>query len=184
MKTFLRRFLPLFLLPVVILPGRAFTAEQATRQEDVGGQYLIRATVGDGDLHRSIFPRARPEVAAETESGQVRKLRLPAELYSEVRTYQKGSGDEAGASYQRAYTRLVEAGECRPLSAGFREASFDCGPAKGRRTVAVRQDSRGTYFSWESQAVDLIQDSTGFDRALRALDDLTDRLLAEVGQEP
>lgn len=151
-------------------------AAEATRDQDVG-QFMIRASLGDGELRRSIYPRFRTELATQGDDGITRKLRIPFELYTEVRTYQGDAGDDAGASYERAYTRMVESGDCRPVAAGFREASFDCGAAKGRRTVAVRQDARGTYFTWESKVTDQVPDPVGFEAALRALDDLTEQLL-------
>jgi hypothetical protein len=159
-------------------------AVELTSEQDVGGQFLIRATVADSEIRRSVYPRFRTELATQGADGQVRKLNLPIELYSEVRTYQPSVGDEAGASYERAYARMVESGDCRPVAAGFREASFDCGAAKGYRTVAVRQDSMGTYFSWESTATAQIPDRAAFDRALAALDDLTGRLIEQAEQEP
>jgi hypothetical protein len=159
------------------LTAAAVAAEDVSSEQDVGGQYLVRATVGTGELRRSIYPRFRTELATQGEDGQVRRLSVPVELYSEIRTYQPSSGDQAGTSYERAYARLVESGECRPVSAGFREASFDCGSTKGYRTVAVRQDAKGTYFSWESTATAQIPERSAFDRALAALDELTERLI-------
>lgn len=158
-------------------------AAEATSERDVGGQFLVRATLGAGELRRSIYPRFRMELA--TQGAEVAKtLRLAVELYSEVRTYQRGPGEQANASYERAYTKMVEAGDCRPVSAGFREASFDCGVAKGYRTVAVRQDALGTYFTWESTATELIPDHSAFDRARSALDDLTSELIDASLQNP
>lgn len=169
------------LITLVLLIGCGSTtsgfAAEATRDQDVG-QFMIRASLGDGELRRSIYPRFRTELATQGDDGVTRKLRIPFELYTEVRTYQAGAGDEAGASYERAYTRMVESGDCRPLSAGFREASFDCGAAKGQRTVAVRQDARGTYFTWESKVTDQVPDPAGFEAALRALDELTEELIS------
>ncbi len=152
------------------------SAAEATRDQDVG-QFMIRASLGAGELRRSIYPRFRTELATQGDDGVTRKLRIPFELYTEVRTYQGNSGDEAGASYERAYARMVESGDCRPVSAGFREASFDCGAAKGYRTVAVRQDARGTYFTWESKVTEHVPDPAGFEAALRALDELTEQLI-------
>ncbi len=153
------------------------SAEEVSSEQDVGGQYLVRATVGAGEVRRSIYPRFRTEVTTQGADGQARKLSVPVELYSEFRTYQPPTGDQAGNSYERAYARLVESGECRPVSAGFREASFDCGSTKGYRTVAVRQDAKGTYFSWESTATSQIPERSAFDRALAELDELTERLI-------
>ncbi len=159
-------------------------AAEATSERDVGGQFLVRATLAPGELRRSIYPRFRSELATQGADGVAKTLRLTVELYSEVRTYQRGPSEQANASYERAYTKMVEAGDCRPVSAGFREASFDCGAAKGYRTVAVRQDSLGTYFSWESTATELIPDRSAFDRARSALDDLTTELIDQSLQNP
>lgn len=167
---------PAFVLVLCGLPLLAGAAE-ATRDQEVG-QYVVRTSLGSGELRRSIFPRFRTEPPAQGNTAPA-QLRLPVELYSEIRNYEAAEAD-AVSSYERAYGRLVEAGDCRPVASGFREASFDCGPAKGVRTVAVGQDELGPYFSWESTAKDQIPDPTGFDAAQRALDALTDQLLTEA----
>ena len=169
-------------LTLCLAAAMPLTAAELTDEQEVGGQFLVRAAVGDKEVRRSIYPRFRTEIATQGADGQSRKLNVPIELYSEVRTYQHAGGDEAGGSYERAYARMVESGDCRPVAAGFREASFDCGALRGDRTVAVRQDSLGTYFSWESTATKQIPDRAAFDRALSALDELTARLIEQAQQ--
>lgn len=172
LKLFIRSLIGLALCA----PPFMASAAEATRDQEVG-QYTVRASLESGELRRSIFPRFRTELSTQGNDGITRKLRLPVELYSEVRNYQTTA--ESGSSYERAYTRLVETGECRPVASGFREASFDCGANKGVRTVSVREDELGTYFSWESTAKDQIPEPSGFEAARRALDALTGQLLAE-----
>lgn len=157
----------------------AGAAPAAVREQDVEGIYRLRVLVDTDELRRTIYPRRPTKLTASGSDGVERTLTLPVEVYTEVRAYEPAD-DQAATSYERAYARLVASGDCQPLTAGFREASFDCGVDKGRRTIAVREDDRGTYFSWEQVLFGALPDEAAFDRARRTLDVMTESALQEA----
>jgi len=143
-------------------------------ERQLGDRFQLTVQYGAGTMRRTIYPKFAVEIPLTGSDGRTYTLRQPFELYTESRRYL--TEPELGSAYEDAYAQLVASGDCLPVYAGFREASFDCGDRQGMRTVAVRSDTFGSYLSSEMTAIALIPDSAEFATARDELDQITGEL--------
>jgi hypothetical protein len=168
----------------LVAAGNATSATAADRllERHLGDRYQVMVQYGSGEMHRTIYPKFPVEIPLTGSDGRTYTLRQPFELYTESRRYLPAAGMDA--AYEDAYAQLVANGDCLPVYAGFREASFDCGDRQGMRTIAVRSDTFGLYLSSEMTASALIPDTAEFATARDALDDLTSELESRDDSAP
>lgn len=144
-------------------------------------RYHVLVEYSGSQMQRHVWSKFPIPIELTGSDGRVYTMRQPFELYAETRQY--GPADQLATAYDDAYAALVANGDCMPIYAGFREASFDCGERQGMRTVALRSDPIGDHLSTEMVASALIPDEGEFTAARTALDELTQQMAASAPRD-
>lgn len=153
-------------------------AQELLLERHVDERYHVLVQFTGRQMQRNIWPKFPVAIELTGSDGRTYTMRQPFELYAETRRYREPGSLEI--AYDEAYAALVANGDCMPVYAGFREATFDCGDRQGMRTVAVRRDQIGDYVSTEMVAIALIPDQAEFATARSVLDTLTSEVEPQV----